>query len=83
MAHVEIFLGGETGEATLAARYARGVVSVFPSYKFHSSLWTLDKHYFCSIETWLNGECITQNPLPPPDAARAGQQKSPLAKMRF
>ena len=78
MTHVEIFLGGDTGEATIGARYMRGTVSVFPSYKFESSLWTVDKYYFCSIDTWLNGECITRNPFP-----EKKNTPSRLPKMRF
>ena len=57
MVHVEIFYGGETGEATLGARYQKGVVQIFPSYQFPSKLWTLKEYYFCSIDTWLEGHC--------------------------
>eukprot|EP00605_Chrysophyceae_sp_TOSAG23-4_P000533 GSChrysophyteH1.ASY1.ANO1.602.1 assembled CDS len=55
--HVEIFLGGETGEATIGARYFRGKVSIFDSYKFSCNTWSADQHHFCSIETWLDGKC--------------------------
>ena len=55
--HVEIFLGGESGEATIGARYFRGKVSIFDSYKFPCTTWTAYKHHFCSIETWLDGIC--------------------------
>lgn len=57
MVHVEIFLGGETGEETIGARYQKGFVQIFPSYKFDSKLWTLKEFHFCSIETWLDGIC--------------------------
>ena len=57
--HVEIFLGGETGEATIGARFQKGVVSVFPSYKFESKSWTLIRHHFRSIDTWLDGQCVS------------------------
>lgn len=57
--HVEIFIGGETGEATIGARLKRGVVSVFPSYKFESSSWELIQYHFRSIDTWLDGKCIS------------------------
>lgn len=85
MTHVEIFLGGSTGEETLAARSLRGVVSIFPSYKFESSLWTVEKYYFCSIDTWLNGVCLSRNPFPSPPkkAAASNPTRSPLTTMRF
>ncbi|KAJ1441571.1 hypothetical protein B484DRAFT_322474, partial [Ochromonadaceae sp. CCMP2298] len=55
--HVEIYLGGETGEATIGSRFHRGNVSVFPSYKFDSSTWELQQYHFRSLDTWLGGEC--------------------------
>lgn len=57
MVHVEIWLGGETGEATLGARWRNGKVSEFPSYKFVASAWTNVKILFRGIEPWLRGEC--------------------------
>ena len=57
--HVEIFLGGETGEATIGARLKHGVVSIFPSYKFESSSWELIRYHFRSIDTWLDGKCAS------------------------
>lgn len=43
MVHVEVFVGGDTGEATVGARFQKGVVQEFPSYKFPSTLWNLKK----------------------------------------
>ena len=63
--HVEIFYPGETGEGTIGSRFAKSGVDIFPSYKFPSSLWELDNYYFCSIETWLNGECVSHCPEHP------------------
>lgn len=57
MVHVEIFYGGNTGEATIGARFSKGVVQIWPSYKFDSKLWKLHAYHFCSIDTWLEGEC--------------------------
>ena len=57
MVHVEIFYGGDTGEATIGARFSKGVVQIWPSYKFPSTLWKLHAYHFCSIDTWLEGEC--------------------------
>jgi hypothetical protein len=63
--HVEIFLGGETGEATIGSRYHRGVVSIFPSFKFKSTTWDLVQYHFRSLDTWLNGECRSHCPEHP------------------
>jgi len=57
MVHVEIFIGGETGEATIGARWAKDVVKVFPSYKFVSKAYYDIKYYYKSIDTWLDGVC--------------------------
>lgn len=59
MVHVEIFYPGESGEGTIGSRYAKSGVDIFSSYKFDSNLWELDQYHFCSIETWLNGECVS------------------------
>jgi len=53
--HVEIFIGGDTNEATIGARYQRGTIQIFPSYKFESTKWTLVKHHFRSLDPWLEG----------------------------
>ena len=55
--HVEIFLGGETGEETIGSRYHRGKVSIFPSFKFKSTTWDLVQYHFRSLDTWLDGNC--------------------------
>ena len=57
MVHVEIFLGGPTGEQSIGARWHNGVVSVFDSYKFVSKSYYDMKYYFKSIDTWLQGLC--------------------------
>eukprot|EP00357_Protocruzia_adherens_P016339 CAMPEP_0115017808 /NCGR_PEP_ID=MMETSP0216-20121206/28364_1 /TAXON_ID=223996 /ORGANISM="Protocruzia adherens, Strain Boccale" /LENGTH=753 /DNA_ID=CAMNT_0002388749 /DNA_START=129 /DNA_END=2390 /DNA_ORIENTATION=+ len=57
MVHVEIFLGGPTGEQSLGARWQRGVVQVFDSYKFKSTSYYDIKFYYKSIDTWLKGIC--------------------------
>lgn len=57
MVHVEIFLGGETGEECIGSRYHRGKVSIFPSFQFTSTTWKLVKYHFRSIDTWLDGVC--------------------------
>jgi hypothetical protein len=58
MVHVEVFLGGES---TIGARWKKGKVSVFDSYKFVSTSWTNVEYLFCSIDPWLRGECVPKN----------------------
>lgn len=55
LVHVEIFLGGASGEETIGSRWNNGCVSIFPSYKFVSKLYYDVKHHYKSIETWLDG----------------------------
>eukprot|EP01038_Epipyxis_sp_PR26KG_P012981 gene12981-17406_t len=55
--HVEIFLGGETGEESIGSRFHQGKVSIFPSFKFESTTWKLVQYHFRSIDTWLDGIC--------------------------
>ena len=55
--HVEIFLGGETGEGTIGSRFHKGNVSIFPSFKFKSSTWDLVQYHFRSLDPWLEGSC--------------------------
>lgn len=57
MVHVEVFTGGETGEQTIGARWQRGVVKYFDSYKFESTSYYDIKFHFKSIDTWLEGIC--------------------------
>ena len=57
MVHVEIWTGGETGEQSIGARWQRGVVQYFDSYKFNSTSYHSMKYHFKSIDTWLEGIC--------------------------
>jgi hypothetical protein len=63
--HVEIYLGGDSGEATLGSRYFRGKVSIYDSYKFTNDTWTCYKHHFRSLDTWLHGICESHCPEHP------------------
>jgi hypothetical protein len=56
MVHVEIFLGGETGEQTVAARERYGVVEIYDTYKFESENYYDIKYHFRSIDPWLQGK---------------------------
>jgi hypothetical protein len=58
MTHVEIFLGGPTGEQTIGARFSTGTIQIFESYKFESKKWYDAKFHFKSIDTWLRGHCM-------------------------
>ncbi len=57
MVHVEIFMGGETGEQSIGARWQRGVVQLFDSYKFESKSYYNIKFHYKSLEPWLEGKC--------------------------
>jgi hypothetical protein len=60
MVHVEIFLGGPTGEQSLGARWFKGAVQVFDSFKFVSTNYYDIKWHFKSIDLWLKGICTSQ-----------------------
>ncbi|XP_067826386.1 probable beta-tubulin polyglutamylase isoform X3 [Heptranchias perlo] len=55
--HVEIWVGD--GERTLGARWGRGKVQNFDSYKFVSTSYGDMKYHFKSINTWLQGICVS------------------------
>ncbi|MBN3294667.1 TTL10 polyglycylase, partial [Polypterus senegalus] len=57
MVHVEIWMGD--GWRTLGARWQRGRVQVFDSYQFISRSYGDMKYHFKSIETWLQGVCMS------------------------
>ncbi|KAG2497102.1 hypothetical protein HYH03_004693 [Edaphochlamys debaryana] len=62
MTHVEIFVGGDTGEATIGSRERYKWVMEYPSYKFVSQRWDLIEYHFCSLDPWLEGLCVPQHP---------------------
>lgn len=55
--HVEIFVGGETGKATIGARWGKGVVQMWDSYELVSTNYHSIQYIFKSIEPWLDGRC--------------------------
>jgi hypothetical protein len=57
MVHVEIYTGGETGEQSIGARWQRGVVQYFDSYRFTSTSYHSIVCHYRSIDTWLEGMC--------------------------
>jgi len=65
MVHVEVFIGGETGEATIGSRWAKNNpeegkvrgVQIHPSYKYVSKKYEIHRFIFKSISTWLHGTC--------------------------
>nr|XP_056721490.1 inactive polyglycylase TTLL10 [Euleptes europaea] len=58
--HVEIWMG--EGERSLGARWKAGKAQVFDSYKFVSKTYGNIEYHFKSIETWLQGVCISHCP---------------------
>jgi len=65
--HVEVFIGGETGEATIGSRWAKSNpdegkvrgVQVHPCYKYTSKKYSIQKFHFRSLDTWLYGSCTS------------------------
>ena len=57
MVHVEVFTGGESGEQSIGARWQKGVVQYFNSYKFESTSYHSIKFHYKSLDTWLEGVC--------------------------
>ncbi|CAG9462867.1 unnamed protein product [Pedinophyceae sp. YPF-701] len=64
MTHVEIFVGGATGEAVIGSREKHKWVKEYDSYKFDSKSWKLKEHFFCSIDAWLEGKCEPSGEIP-------------------
>lgn len=72
--HVEVFLGGETGEATIGSRWSRSNpaegkvrgVQIHPSYKYASKNYEIHRFVFRSLAPWLRGVCRS---ISYPDAA--------------
>ena len=57
MVHVEVFTGGETGEQSIGARWQKGVIKYFDSFKFESTSYHSIKFHYKSLDTWLEGVC--------------------------
>eukprot|EP00933_Yihiella_yeosuensis_P034171 TRINITY_DN27694_c0_g1_i1.p1 TRINITY_DN27694_c0_g1~~TRINITY_DN27694_c0_g1_i1.p1 ORF type:complete len:674 (-),score=137.73 TRINITY_DN27694_c0_g1_i1:79-2100(-) len=68
MVHVEVFIGGETGEATVGSRWSKNDpaagkvrgVQIHPTYYYESKNYEIKKYHFRSLDTWLNGVCRSQ-----------------------
>lgn len=59
LVHVEVFTGkGPNGEGTIGARWQKGRVQHFETFRFESKSYHTIKYHFRSIEdTWLDGVC--------------------------
>jgi len=55
MTHVEIWLGDSV--KTIGARWQKGKVQVFDSYRFNATSYHSPTYIFKSIDTWLMGVC--------------------------
>ena len=55
MTHVEVWAGD--GPKTIGARWHRGKVQVFDSYRFEARSYHTPTYHFKSIDTWLKGIC--------------------------
>lgn len=56
MVHVEIYLG--EGKS-IGARWQKGTIQVFDSYKFSSTLYHDIEWHFRSIDSWLEGKFVS------------------------
>lgn len=67
--HVEVFIGGDSGEATIGSRWSRSNaaegkvrgVRIQESYKFPSKNYEIHRFHFRSLDTWLHGTCKSQS----------------------
>ena len=57
MVHIEVFLGGESGEKSIGSRTCVNHVSYHDSYKFVSTSYHSIEYHYRSLETWLDGIC--------------------------
>ena len=53
MVHVEIYMG--EGKS-IGSRWQKGVIQIFDSYKFESTLYHSIKYHFRSLDAWLEGK---------------------------
>ncbi|XP_066296739.1 uncharacterized protein [Branchiostoma lanceolatum] len=60
MVHVEIWAG--EGKKVVGARWQRGKVQMFDSYRFQSKSYHSMQYHFRSIDTWLLGICKSYCP---------------------
>ncbi|XP_072040892.1 LOW QUALITY PROTEIN: uncharacterized protein [Amphiura filiformis] len=60
MVHVEIWAG--EGAKTIGARWQKGKVQVFDSYRFEAKSYHSMQYHFKSIDTWLQGICKSYCP---------------------
>lgn len=70
MVHIEVFLGGASGEKSIGSRTCINEVSYHDSYKFVSTSYHSIKYHYRSIETWLDGICRSYCPQHKWKAAR-------------
>jgi len=67
--HVEVFIGADSGEATIGSRWSRSSsaegkvrgVQIHDSYKYSSKNYEIHRFIFRSLDTWLHGVCKSQS----------------------
>eukprot|EP00276_Gloeochaete_wittrockiana_P017214 CAMPEP_0184343504 /NCGR_PEP_ID=MMETSP1089-20130417/12014_1 /TAXON_ID=38269 ORGANISM="Gloeochaete wittrockiana, Strain SAG46.84" /NCGR_SAMPLE_ID=MMETSP1089 /ASSEMBLY_ACC=CAM_ASM_000445 /LENGTH=237 /DNA_ID=CAMNT_0026672817 /DNA_START=411 /DNA_END=1124 /DNA_ORIENTATION=- len=65
LVHVEIFLGGRTGQCTIASRLVAGTVQEYDTFKYESKSNGNVVYHYRSIDPWIQGICAsscTQHP---------------------
>ena len=57
MVHIEVFLGGKTGEKSIGSRTSINQVSYHDSYRFVGRKYHSIQYHYKSLDTWLEGIC--------------------------
>ena len=57
MVHIEVYLGGKTGEKSIGSRTSINMVSYHNSYRFVGRKYHSIQYHYKSLDTWLEGIC--------------------------
>ena len=57
MVHIEVFLGGKTGEKSIGSRTSLNQVSYHDSFRFVGRKYHSIEYHYKSLDTWLDGIC--------------------------
>mmetsp|Transcript_115749 Transcript_115749/g.248735 ORF Transcript_115749/g.248735 Transcript_115749/m.248735 type:complete len:86 (+) Transcript_115749:533-790(+) len=47
------------GEQSIGARWQKGVIQLFDTYKFKTTSYDIHKYYYKSLNPWLRGQCVS------------------------
>ena len=57
MVHIEVYLGGKSGEKSIGSRTSINQVSYHDSYRFVGRKYHSIQYHYRSLDTWLEGIC--------------------------